>query len=163
MRCGTAGGTATGGCSDAESALYQELAGWSFKNKLLVTGTPLQNSLRELWALMHFLQPGAFGDADAFEAEHRLDAADSVGELHARLKPFLLRRVIKDVERSLPPKNERVLRVEMTPLQRRYYRWILGRNFKELNRGLLCWACLVFVVWVFVTPLTCTRPTFCLH
>jgi chromodomain-helicase-DNA-binding protein 1 len=37
--------------------LVQELAGWSFTNKLLVTGTPLQNSLRELWALLHFLEP----------------------------------------------------------------------------------------------------------
>ena len=41
---------------NAESALYQELLGFSFKNKLLVTGTPLQNSLKELWALLHFLE-----------------------------------------------------------------------------------------------------------
>ena len=46
----------------------------------------------------------------------------------------LLRRVIKDVEKSLPPKNERILRVEMSPLQRRYYKWILTRNFRELNK-----------------------------
>jgi hypothetical protein len=43
--------------------------------------------------------------------------------------------VIKDVEKSLPPKNERILRVEMTPLQRQYYKWILQRNFGELNKG----------------------------
>jgi hypothetical protein len=42
---------------NAESALYCELAAWHFRNKLLVTGTPLQNSLRELWALLHFLEP----------------------------------------------------------------------------------------------------------
>lgn len=58
-----------------------------------------------------------------------------VSQLHAALKPHLLRRVIKDVEKSLPPKNERILRVEMTPLQRQYYKWILSRNFKELNKG----------------------------
>ena len=46
----------------------------------------------------------------------------------------MLRRVIKDVEKSLPPKNERILRVEMSPLQRQYYKWILTRNFKELNK-----------------------------
>lgn len=51
------------------------------------------------------------------------------------LRPHLLRRVIKDVEKSLPPKHERVLRVEMTPLQKQYYRWILTRNFSELNKG----------------------------
>lgn len=58
-----------------------------------------------------------------------------MAQLHAALKPHLLRRVIKDVEKSLPPKNERILRVEMTPLQRRYYKWILARNFKDLNKG----------------------------
>jgi len=57
-----------------------------------------------------------------------------VGKLHAELRPHLLRRVIKDVEKSLPPKNERILRVEMSPLQRQYYKWILTRNFKELNK-----------------------------
>ncbi len=57
-----------------------------------------------------------------------------VGHLHALLRPQLLRRVIKDVEKSLPPKNERILRVPMTPLQKQYYKWILSRNFKELNK-----------------------------
>jgi chromodomain-helicase-DNA-binding protein 1 len=59
----------------------------------------------------------------------------SLSSLHSSLKPHLLRRVIKDVETSLPPKTERILRVEMTPLQRQYYKWILARNFKELNKG----------------------------
>lgn len=53
-----------------------------------------------------------------------------MSQLHADLQPHLLRRVIKDVEKSLPPKNERILRVDMTPLQRQYYKWILTRNFK---------------------------------
>lgn len=57
-----------------------------------------------------------------------------VAKLHMELRPHLLRRVIKDVEKSLPPKNERILRVEMSPLQRQYYKWILTRNFKELNK-----------------------------
>ena len=57
-----------------------------------------------------------------------------VAKLHLELRPHLLRRVIKDVEKSLPPKNERILRVEMSPLQRQYYKWILTRNFKELNK-----------------------------
>lgn len=50
----------------------QELAGWSFKNKLLVTGTPLQNSLKELWALLSFLEPAKFPDQEAFESEFSL-------------------------------------------------------------------------------------------
>jgi chromodomain-helicase-DNA-binding protein 1 len=62
-------------------------------------------------------------------------SAEGLTSLHAALRPHLLRRVIKDVEKSLPPKNERILRLEMTPLQRQYYKWILQRNFKELNKG----------------------------
>lgn len=58
-----------------------------------------------------------------------------VGKLHAILRPHLLRRVIKDVERSLPPKTERILRVGMTPLQKQYYKWILSRNYQELNKA----------------------------
>lgn len=57
-----------------------------------------------------------------------------VTQLHAELKPHLLRRVIKDVERSLPPKKECILRVEMTPLQKQYYKYILSRNYRELNK-----------------------------
>ncbi|KAL3153482.1 hypothetical protein ABBQ38_011813 [Trebouxia sp. C0009 RCD-2024] len=118
-----------------ESALYQEMTQFSFKNRLLITGTPLQNSIKELWALLHFLDANKFPSCEYFEAQHSLDNADQVAKLHMELRPHLLRRVIKDVEKSLPPKNERILRVEMSPLQRQYYKWILTRNFKELNKG----------------------------
>lgn len=71
---------------NAESALYQELIQWSFKNKLLVTGTPLQNSLKELWALLHFLEPDKFPESDAFEKEYELESMDGVSGLHAVLR-----------------------------------------------------------------------------
>lgn len=58
-----------------------------------------------------------------------------MSQLHAALRPHLLRRTVKAVETSLPPKTERILRVAMSPLQRQYYKWILTRNFKELNKG----------------------------
>jgi chromodomain-helicase-DNA-binding protein 1 len=115
---------------NCESALYKELQTWTFKNKLLVTGTPLQNSVKELWALLHFLEPFRFPSCEDFEFKYDLKNSESVSQLHADLKPHLLRRVIKDVEKSLPPKNERILRVDMTPLQRQYYKWVLTRNFK---------------------------------
>ena len=56
----------------------QELSQWHFKNKLLITGTPLQNSMRELWALLHFLEPAKFPDIDAFDARHSLQRAEDV-------------------------------------------------------------------------------------
>ena len=56
----------------------QELSTWSFKNKLLVTGTPLQNSMRELWCLLHFLEPNKFPDAEEFERRHSLKEAQEV-------------------------------------------------------------------------------------
>lgn len=113
-----------------ESALYKELLTWTFKNKLLVTGTPLQNSVKELWALLHFLDNFRFPSCEDFQQRYDLQNPESVSQLHHDLKPHLLRRIIKDVEKSLPPKNERILRVDMTPLQRQYYKWVLTRNFK---------------------------------
>jgi chromodomain-helicase-DNA-binding protein 1 len=59
-------------------ARAQELSQWHFKNKLLITGTPLQNSMRELWALLHFLEPAKFPDIDAFDARHSLQRAEDV-------------------------------------------------------------------------------------
>lgn len=119
---------------NSESALYKELSQWNFKSKLLVTGTPLQNNIKELWSLLHFLHPSKFPSCEAFETAHDLGDPAGVERLHAVLRPHLLRRVIKDVEKSLPPKRERILRVPMTPLQKQYYKWILTRNFKQLNK-----------------------------
>lgn len=75
-----------------------------------------------------------------------LQMSSALSSLHSSLKPHLLRRVIKDVETSLPPKTERVLQVEMTPLQKRYYKWILQRNSTELNKGKLGVVCGVVCV-----------------
>ncbi len=58
--------------------MLQELATWQFKNKLLVTGTPLQNSMKELWALLHFLEPQKFPNAEDFDARHSLKKAEEV-------------------------------------------------------------------------------------
>lgn len=120
---------------NTEAALYKELCQWPFKSKLLVTGTPLQNNIKELWALLHFLHPSKFPSSDIFEETYDLKDPAGVERLHNVLRPHLLRRVIKDVEKSLPPKRERILRVPMTPLQKQYYKWILTRNFTQLNKN----------------------------
>jgi chromodomain-helicase-DNA-binding protein 1 len=70
----------------------QELYSWQFRNKLLITGTPLQNSMKELWALLHFLDPAKFPDQDAFVEQHSLSDADAINKLHGTMGPHLLRR-----------------------------------------------------------------------
>lgn len=119
-----------------DSSLYRSLFEFNTYHRLLITGTPLQNSLRELWALLHFIMPTKFPSWPEFEHEHRDAANKGYSKLHKQLEPYLLRRVKKDVEKSLPSKTEQLLRVEMTSIQKQYYKWILTKNYKALSKGL---------------------------
>lgn len=65
-----------------------------------------------------------------------LQRKEQVDDLHRILKPFLLRRLKGDVEKSIPPKEETIVEVELSKLQKQYYRAILDRNRSFLNRGL---------------------------
>ena len=119
-----------------DSLLYKTLVEFETNHRVLITGTPLQNSLKELWALLHFIMPEKFAEWSEFEQEHGDSDAKGYSKLHKQLEPFLLRRVKKDVEKSLPAKVEQILRVEMTVIQKQYYKWILTKNYKALTKGL---------------------------
>jgi len=120
-----------------QSALYKVLINFKTYHRLLITGTPLQNSLKELWALLHFICPDQYPSFEDFEAVHgnmQNMNSEALGRIHTELEPYLFRRVKKDVEKSLPGKTEQILRVDMTARQKQYYKWILTKNFKALNR-----------------------------
>ncbi|KAL2303314.1 hypothetical protein Nmel_010781, partial [Mimus melanotis] len=118
-----------------DSLLYKTLIDFKSNHRLLITGTPLQNSLKELWSLLHFIMPEKFSSWEDFEDEHGKGREFGYASLHKELEPFLLRRVKKDVEKSLPAKVEQILRMEMSALQKQYYKWILTRNYKALSKG----------------------------
>ncbi|XP_065581127.1 chromodomain-helicase-DNA-binding protein 1-like isoform X2 [Artemia franciscana] len=118
-----------------DSLLYKTLKDFHSNFRLLITGTPLQNSLKELWCLLHFIMPEKFDYWPDFEAQHGDAQSRGYSKLHKQLEPFILRRVKKDVEKSLPSKVEQILRVEMTQQQKQIYKWILTKNYTALKKG----------------------------
>ena len=119
-----------------QSKLYEILKQFPTAGKLLITGTPLQNSIKELWNLLHFLMPQKYLNFSDFETKYsNLSEENQISKLHENLAPHILRRLKIDVEKSLPKKVERILRIERTQLQKKYYKWILEKNFSELNKG----------------------------
>mmetsp|Transcript_2445 Transcript_2445/g.9202 ORF Transcript_2445/g.9202 Transcript_2445/m.9202 type:complete len:1438 (-) Transcript_2445:1350-5663(-) len=117
-----------------KSKLFIKLFDFDRESTLLITGTPLQNTMKELWCLLHFLDPDKYAALEEFQQKYGdLENKDAVDTLHEDLTPHILRRMKSDVEKSLPKKIERILRVGLTPLQKEYYKWILTRNYKELN------------------------------
>jgi len=119
-----------------KARLFEELATVPRDFCVLLTGTPLQNSTEELWALLHFSDPLAFKSKEDFiEKFGQLENAKQVSDLHSVLKPYLLRRVKEDVEKSLPPKEETIFEVFLTPIQKKYYKAIYEKNTSFLFKG----------------------------
>ncbi|KDQ18160.1 hypothetical protein BOTBODRAFT_63862 [Botryobasidium botryosum FD-172 SS1] len=140
-----------------DSLLSQIVRAFTSRGRLLITGTPLQNNLQELFALLNFICPEIFSDYQDLEsflhkgnkekegnkeegsksASKDDDEAEAsarvVAALHKILRPFLLRRVKADVEKSLLPKKEINLYVGLTEMQRKWYRSVLEKDIDAVN------------------------------
>ena len=118
------------------------------KFRLLVTGTPLQNNLHELWALLNFLLPDLFSSSEDFdlwfggEQNNQEDSIEKqeeknvelVHKLHKILKPFLLRRTKTEVETTLPPKKEIHIKVGLTEMQKDIYKKLLKKSMDSESK-----------------------------
>ncbi len=127
---------------------WQKLLGFKTHSRLLLTGTPLQNNLTELWSLLFFLMPHGFDQGRGFaglqdflkavrrpadqildQGRDKLDsqAQETVSKLHEVLRPYLLRRLKADVEKQMPAKYEHVVYCRLSKRQRQLYDGFMGR------------------------------------
>ncbi len=116
----------------SQSSRWKVLLNYHCRNRLLLTGTPIQNNMQELWALLHFIMPSLFDSHDEFSEWFSKDIEshaqsntklneDQLKRLHMILKPFMLRRVKKHVQKELGDKIELDVFCELTYRQRAYY------------------------------------------
>ncbi|CAM9701403.1 unnamed protein product, partial [Hapterophycus canaliculatus] len=122
-----------------KSQRWQTLLTFNSQRRLLLTGTPLQNSLMELWSLMHFLMPHVFRSRKEFSywfsqpLTHMVEGSrerndDLIRRLHSVVRPFLLRRLKKDVEKQLPGKYEHVVMCRLSRRQASLYEEFMARS-----------------------------------
>lgn len=128
---------------------WQTMLTFKTHSRLLLTGTPLQNSIQELWSLLYFLMPsgndgqGGFAGLESFvnalnrptnqileQGKSSLDAAaqKAVKKLHEVLRPYLLRRLKADVEKQMPKKTEKIVWCRLSKRQRQLYDEFMGRS-----------------------------------
>ncbi|KTG03094.1 hypothetical protein cypCar_00009698 [Cyprinus carpio] len=116
--------------------LLEGLKMMDMEHKVLLTGTPLQNTVEELFSLLNFLEPDRFPSESIFMQEFGdLKTEEQVQKLQGILKPMMLRRLKEDVEKNLAPKEETIIEVELTNVQKKYYRAILEKNFAFLSKS----------------------------
>ncbi|PLB33841.1 putative RSC complex subunit (Sth1) [Aspergillus candidus] len=124
---------------------------YTSRYRLILTGTPLQNNLPELWALLNFVLPNIFKSVKSFDewfntpfantgGQDRMDLSEEeqllvIRRLHKVLRPFLLRRLKRDVEKDLPEKQERVIKCRFSALQAKLYRQLVTHNKMVVSDG----------------------------
>ena len=111
----------------------------STAHRILLTGTPIQNNLHELWALLNFLYPKIFTSSEPFDQGFDSKSGhvqhDVIKRLHQLLQGCLLRRLKTEVEKTMPPKKETKLFLPLAPMQADWYRRILMRDLEALSDG----------------------------
>ncbi|KAJ9664235.1 ATP-dependent DNA helicase Hrp3 [Neophaeococcomyces mojaviensis] len=117
-----------------ESQLYDRLREFKAPARLLITGTPVQNNLGELSALFDFINPGVVNIDESMDLTAE-EASAKIAKLTEDIKPYMLRRTKNKVEQDLPPKSEKIIRVELSDIQLEYYKNILTKNYAALNQG----------------------------
>lgn len=137
---------------NAQSKLSFTLTNFYYtKNRLILTGTPLQNNLPELWALLNFVLPKIFNSVKSFDewfntpfantgSQDKMELTEEesllvIRRLHKVLRPFLLRRLKKDVEKDLPDKVEKVIKCKLSGLQYQIYQQMLKHNALFVGAG----------------------------
>ena len=108
-------------------------------HRLVLTGTPVENGVSDLWSIMDFLMPNYLGPHARFRENYELpisrggrDAEDAQARLRRKVHPFLLRRLKKDVAKDLPPKIQRIARFTMSADQKKVYQEILQASQRKL-------------------------------
>ena len=130
---------------NAESKTYQTVTAIQSQHRIVLTGTPIENSLSDLWAQMNFLNRGLLGSRNYFKQEYlvpieRDKSPDAIANLQKLIHPFILRRTKEEVAKDLPSLLEETILVEMTPEQAEYYeteksaaRNLLLNNFRDVG------------------------------
>ena len=124
---------------------------YTTRYRLILTGTPLQNNLPELWALLNFVLPNIFKSVKSFDEWFNTPFANTGGQdkmelseeeqllvirrLHKVLRPFLLRRLKRDVEKDLPDKHKRVIKCRFSALQAKLYKQLVTHNKLAVDDG----------------------------